>query len=99
MPGKCIQEYLANPTSDNPVVCDMMVTWSKIGDKGRFQLTGKPGGGSKGYVGLGLSEDASMGKDSVVGCILSPSKAGAVEILRYHNDGKSNSGFEVSPNI
>jgi len=84
-PSKCVENY--NETSDNPQVCDMIVTWERIGEKNRFQLSGKLGTGTRGYVALGMSKDELMGEDSVVGC---GTDGHTVTLKRYHNPGYYN---------
>lgn len=81
MPGKCVELY--DEKSNNPRTCDIMVTWSNMGGRNVYQLTGNPGA-SQGYVALGLSEDQFMGKDSVVGCVISSPNANPT-VERFHN--------------
>lgn len=64
--------------------CVMMMTYTKVSSGYKFEIMGTT---SSGYVAAGLSDDNTMGKDSVMACrVLN----GEADVLMAYNNGKSN---------
>ncbi|CAL8133643.1 unnamed protein product [Orchesella dallaii] len=98
MPGKCIDNF--DESSNSPSICKIMVTWEKKGSVNEFQLTGNLGSAQNGYVAVGFSDDAKMGRDSVVGCGYRATSSEKVTLQRYHNPSGTNPNEKFSdPNF